>query len=307
MGDDGAWTPKPSKNQKENTLFMDVPCGKCHGCRMDYSRDWAVRCYHESKSHTHNSFITLTYDDDHLYSKANPYSLDFTDFQKFIKRLRKNTGAKFKYFHCGEYGDTTNRPHYHALLFGYDFPDKKLHCTRDGMPVWTSEQLNDEWGLGTINEIGSVTWKSAAYVARYILKKQKEDSERYIHVPTNYNLETGEIMEFHDIVPEYTTMSNGIGAQYYEKYNSDFWINDSCEIPKGDGSTFSCRVPRYYRDKLKDQNFKLWDTLRAKRIQNQQERLEKERQNPDYNSTSRDEVREKVAKAKHRNLKRGLK
>ena len=47
----------------------------------------------------------------------------YSDFQKFIKRLRVNLERKyhvtgrFSYFVCSEYGAKTNRPHFHALLF----------------------------------------------------------------------------------------------------------------------------------------------------------------------------------------------
>ena len=106
-------------------------------------------------------FITLTYDDAHL-----PYnqSLSVRDFQLFMKRLRKEFGSGVRFFHCGEYGEKTGRPHYHAILFNCDFKDKKIHTVRNGHRVYVSQQLNDIWGNG-LTEIGSVTFESAGLIS----------------------------------------------------------------------------------------------------------------------------------------------
>ena len=92
-----------SFNSPVSTDFYEellLPCGQCIGCRIDYSRTWAIRCLHESKLHDENSFLTLTYDDDHLPSDL---SLDKTHFQKFMKRLRSRFPDRvIRYYHCGE-------------------------------------------------------------------------------------------------------------------------------------------------------------------------------------------------------------
>ena len=103
--------------------MLKLPCGKCIGCRLARSREWAIRCVHEASLHEHNCFITLTYDDDHLPMNN---SLDLRDFQLFMKRLRFKFGNGIRYYHCGEYGDNYRRPHYHACLFNFDFADKKI-------------------------------------------------------------------------------------------------------------------------------------------------------------------------------------
>ena len=122
-----------------------------------------------------------------------------------MKRLRKNTGKKIRYYMCGEYGEENNRPHYHALLFGHQFDDKKLVNIRNGNRVYISETLNRYWQKGQC-EIGSVTFKSAGYVARYILKKQQnlssETFDRYVII----DKETGEMKSRH---LEYNNMSLG--------------------------------------------------------------------------------------------------
>ena len=98
---------------------VDVPCGQCIGCRLERSRQWAVRCMHEASLYENNCFITLTYNEDHIPSDG---SLKKDHFQKFMKRLRKKFGAGIRFFHCGEYGAELSRPHYHAILFNFDPP-----------------------------------------------------------------------------------------------------------------------------------------------------------------------------------------
>jgi hypothetical protein len=111
---------------------IKVACGQCIGCRLERSRQWAIRCVHEASLHEHNSFITLTYNDENLPADG---SLDVRHWQLFMKRLRKRHGSGIRYFHCGEYGSKHRRPHYHACLFGLDFPDKKLWMMRNGIPL----------------------------------------------------------------------------------------------------------------------------------------------------------------------------
>lgn len=145
-----------------------VPCGKCIACRLEYSKQWAIRCVHESDLHAKSCFVTLTYDNDHLPANG---SLLYEDFRLFFKRLRHKYGKGIGYFMCGEYGETYGRPHYHALIFGHDFQDKQLKRQNDqGNECYTSSELDDLWNKGR-TELGSVTFESAAYVARYITKK----------------------------------------------------------------------------------------------------------------------------------------
>ena len=95
---------------------VQVPCGKCIGCRLDYSRKWAIRCVLEAQMHKENCFLTLTYDDEHL---PKGEKLEKEEMQKFWKRLRKATGTKIRYYMAGEYGTEGGRPHYHACVFGW--------------------------------------------------------------------------------------------------------------------------------------------------------------------------------------------
>lgn len=215
-----------------NTAYpMVVPCGKCIGCRLERSRQWAVRCVHESMMHKQNCFITLTYDNQHVPKSR---SLNKKHFQDFMKRLRKKYGKGIRYFHCGEYGEKRKRPHYHACIFGFDFPDKREWTNK----LYRSESLEKLWPYG-FSTIGEVTFESAAYVARYILKKQF--GEKALEHYNTINRETGEILN--ERTPEYTTMSRrpGIGASFYEKYSNQ--INKRGEVVcRGR----KMRTPRFY-------------------------------------------------------------
>lgn len=195
---------------------------------------------HESQFHDQNSFITLTYEDDKL---PQDEGLDKTHFPSFIKRLRRKLSKKIKYYHCGEYGDQFGRPHYHACIFGWDFPDKEhLFTSNDGHEVFTSEQLRKAWGHGHVS-VAALTFESAAYVARYTVKKITGDQadEHYIKV----NPITGEA---HHVEPEYATMSKGIGKRFLEQYHTDVYPNEIMVINRG-GRHIEVRPPKYY-DKL---------------------------------------------------------
>ena len=233
---------------------FNLPCGQCIGCRLNYSRQWAIRCVHEAQMHEENCFITLTFNDEALNSRKNPQSLDVEEFQKFMKRLRKKVGKKVRFFHCGEYGEKNGRPHYHALLFGYDFPDKKLWSKRDDVMLYTSQQLQDLWPHGFVT-IGNMNFHTAAYVARYIMKKQTgENSEEHY---TRWDPLTGEGSQ---IKPEYCTMSRrpGIGATWLEKYKADVYPHDYVVI-----NGHKVKPPRFYDKQLPEDEY---EQLKAQRI-----------------------------------------
>jgi len=144
---------------------LELPCGKCPACRATQSMMWAVRCYHESSLHQRNSFITLTYDDDHCPEKIQKEHL-----QAFFKRLRHHYG-KLRYFACGEYGDTTRRPHYHALIFGHHFLQgaSPLNDNQD----FVNPILTEIWGQG-MTMVSPLNMASCCYVAGYTNKKNND-------------------------------------------------------------------------------------------------------------------------------------
>lgn len=211
--------------------YVVLPCGQCMACRLNKSRDWATRCVLEAKCYEKNCFITLTYNDENLPSDL---SLKKEDFTLFIKRLRKNTGAKIRYFACGEYGSLYSRPHFHACLFGYCPDDLVLYANRGGCNLYISETIAKAWqGKGFIT-VGDVTFESAAYVARYVTKKitgsQADD-------------------HYQGIQPEYTVMSRrpGIAAPFFEKYSTDIYGKDFIVIR----DNIKCKPPKYF-DRIYD-------------------------------------------------------
>jgi len=235
---------------------VDFACGQCVGCRLERSRQWAVRCVHEASLHENNCFITLTFNDDALAKRANPFTVDVRDFQLFMKRFRKKYGEGIRYFHCGEYGEKTQRPHYHACIFGFDFPDKKLWKVSNGHRLYTSEKLNALWEHKGYCVIGDVTWQSAAYVARYIMKKITGDkAEQHYQLIDEL---TGEIYERN---PEYTTMSRrpGIAKGWFDKFGDELYVTDSVVI-----NGHELRVPKFY-----DSHYELSNPLDYRKIKAQ--------------------------------------
>lgn len=224
------------KAEQGGAQKVTIACQRCIGCRLERSRQWAMRCMHEAQLHDENSFITLTYDDQHL-----PYggTLIKKHFQDFMKRLRRHFGGrKIQYYHCGEYGERTRRPHYHALLFGLDFRDK-LHfkTTARGDRVFTSSTLSKLWGMGHCS-IGAVTFESAAYTARYILKKQSGDQAESHY--RKVMADTGEVV---NLLPEYVTMSlkPTVGRGWIEEFSGDVYPDDFV-VMRGK----KMKPPKYY-------------------------------------------------------------
>jgi len=231
---------------------IEINCGQCIGCRLERSRQWSVRCVHEAQMHERNSFVTLTYDDEHLPDNG---SIDVKHWQDFAKRLRRAAGP-FRYYHCGEYGETTDRPHYHALIFGMDFStDRVYYAGKPGSFMYSSKFLDETWGQGACI-IGELNFSTASYVARYILKKQtgKASLEYYERVDTT----TGEVF---NLKPPYTTMSRrpGIGKSWYEKYKNQVHANDEIII-----NGHQCKPPLYY-DQQQDLTDPAGARLRKKR------------------------------------------
>lgn len=272
-----------SFNTGVDGIPTQIPCGGCIGCRLDYSREWATRITHEAQLHDDNCFLTLTYNDDNIPRDG---SLVKSHVQKFIKRLRHHLEApyclidenlqpvyykrgkkkgtikygratveKIKYYYCGEYGDKNNRPHYHAIIFNYNFNDwLYLHTTSNGSDIYTSPTLEKLWGHGFVT-IGTVTFESAAYIARYCMKKingkmadiinKKTGLKPYERSETIY----GELVEIYKVLPEFSDMSRrpGIGSDWFTRYKSDCYPKDFTTV-RG----MRIKPPKYY-DKLLEQ------------------------------------------------------
>lgn len=277
----GGFTMKPQLARAPLT----VPCGQCLGCRLAKSQDWATRLMHEKQLHEAVSFLTLTFRDESL---PEDYSVNVRDTQLFMKRLRKQVPAKLRFFACGEYGESTLRPHYHFLIFGFDFPDRYFwRNSPTGHPLYRSDLLEKVWPFGHA-EIGQVTSESVAYCARYMLKKVNGQMarEHYLRVHPL----TGELNR---VEPEFIRMSNrpGIGSDWFDQFASDAFPEDFVVI---EGQKRP--VPLYYKRKLAKDEQEIVSLNRAERA----------RKNEANNTPERLAVREKVTALRVEKLKREL-
>lgn len=263
----GPWVPSGSSSKRP------VACGQCIGCKLEYSRQWAVRIMHEAQMHDWNSFVTLT------YAKA-PESLEYSDFQLFMRRLRKARGYA-RFFCSGEYGDERGRPHFHAVLFGVRFEDGRcIGRSPAGFKLYDSPDLLSLWRLGHCS-VGSVTFESAAYVARYVVKKI-----------------TGEAAEEHygGRRPEFAQMSRkpGIGSAWLDKFWTDVFPASRVVV-----NGVEANPPRFYRKRFRERF-----PMAARDLQFEQ--AEKVLGELDENAPKRLEAKEAVQRARLSMLKRKL-
>lgn len=312
---------------------LSLPCGQCIGCRLEYSRQWAVRCVHEASLYESNCFITLTYNDDYVPSDGSLVRKHFTDF---MKRLRKAVTPKnphvkgsdsyklhakkygIRFFGCGEYGvsclvcgkneidcnkdlshafvETFGRPHFHACIFNYDFPDKVQVSSKNGFDLYTSEVLQNAWSdpatgkpLGFVS-IGSFSFESAAYVARYVTKKINGDAaaSHYFRIDPI----SGESVP---ISPEFPLMSRrgGIASEWWEQFNGD--LDKDYLTLRGS----KMRPARFY-------DYLLHKVNPEELLSRKKSRKLKAIENSDNSTRRRLDDREFIVKRRSTKLKRGL-
>ncbi|QCQ85083.1 replication initiator protein [Blackfly microvirus SF02] len=271
--------------QEAKLFSLRLACRQCIGCRLESSRQWAVRCMHEASLYDDNSFVTLTYDDVHC-----PPTLIYWHFQDFMKRLRK-TRPDVRFYMAGEYGAKFGRPHFHALLFNCGFPDK--YVIRQGdRPLYRSPALEKLWKVG-FSSIGAVTFESAAYVARYCTAKITGDlAEAHYALPGKWtDRDTGEIFDAR--VPEFNHMSlrNAVGKDWLRLYWSD--VREGRVVVNGK----ECNVPRYYARYFKNSSY--GEALKLeRRIDGYARRLD--------NTAGRLLVKEAIASSRFATLERSL-
>lgn len=201
-------------------LPITIPCGQCIGCRLEHSRRNAVRVALEAKMYTRNSFITLSYADEHLPKHS---FLDKTAPVKFMKRLRKQFGSNIRSYGCAEYGEKFGRPHYHICLLNHDFDDKiHFFTTPRGDKIYTSPTLEKLWPFGHCS-IGELTFESAAYTARYVTKKVTGALQELHYT---YMDEHGELLTRPMEGPVCVSRRPGIGKPWLDKYTSDVYPYD---------------------------------------------------------------------------------
>jgi len=252
---------------------------------------------HEASMHPENCFITLTYSDENLPANG---SISVVEIQNFFKRLIDSLdGKKIRRFCCGEYGDETLRPHYHCLIFNHQFSDLKLHSTTHSKTnslypnkLYTSQQLSKLWPFGH-STTSQLTYQTAAYCARYILKKYagtpKGDHELDPYIRPHPI--TGHL---HRVEPEFATQSRrpGLGDAWFQKYKTDAFPSDFIVV---DGKKHA--VPKYYTLKLQEEEL-VKIKRRRKAISNK---------NRADNTPARLKVREAVQLSRATQLKRTLK
>lgn len=257
-------------------LPMEVPCGSCIGCRLDRAKEWAVRCVHEASLYRENCFLTLTYAEPNLPLNG---SLEPRNFVLFMKRLRKRFG-KVRFFQCGEYGADLGRPHHHCIIFGWRPTDLSLWKRKGNVRLYRSKAVEELWPHGFVT-VGEVTYESAAYIARYILKKV-----------------TGPAGESHyqGKRPEYITMSRrpGIGKDWIDKFSKEVYREDTLVYGLGRLT----KPPRYYDKQFESKEGEAFVEILAERARREA--------SSDYRSEYRLKAREKLAEARMKMLEREL-
>lgn len=246
---------------------IELPCNNCIACRLNKALSWTTRNIHEAQMSKSSCFVTLTFGFeatvDNVFrlnqfknlSRTKKFeqaylrtkSLVKGDFSNFMKRLRKLVKSEYdidglRFYACGEYGDMNERPHYHFLLYNFDFPDKKYIASQNGCKYYTSEILEKAWGYGFVY-ISELNYNSVAYTSRYVTKK------------INGRLKQS---WYGEKEPEYQVCSNrpGIGKKWFDQYYSDVYPSDFIVLygkKQKDGSRKQLKVkpPRYY-DNLYD-------------------------------------------------------
>ena len=310
------WHVGTTENGKKKYVFKrppnhwnyeqsQVPCGKCINCHVDKAREWATRATHEAQLHDNNCFVTLTYSDEHLPENA---TLKKEDLQKFIKLVRYHfRPLEVKYLACGEYGSESNthRPHYHICFFGIDAPDKELFFTnRYGDPIYRSELFERIWKKGHVT-IGQFNYRTASYTARYTIKKM-ETSENYQFKHEIIDKYTGETNYdpvaarkyylMRNKIPEFITMSQGIGRKWHDKFKSDTH-KDYITV-----NNHKAKIPKYYDKLLERKDPERLEQIKEARVAKAKE-LQKDKTKSILNS--KDVIMKKRIKNQKRILNNG--
>lgn len=268
---------------------LQLPCGQCVGCRLERSRQWAMRCLHEASLYENNCFITLTYSDEFVPEDGG---LHYSHFQLFMKRLRKRFPDKtIRFYMAGEYGENYGRPHFHACLFNHAFTDlTPIRKTSSGSMIFRSAVLEELWPYG-YSSVGELTFQSAAYVARYIMKKVTGVGSTG-HYET-LNVDTGEIFSRRS---EFNKMSlkPGIGAGWFDKFKSDVYPHDYVVV-----NSVPTKPPKYYDKLFQRIDSDTFDVIKLHR------ELDADKNWKD-NIPNRLNAKEIVTKARVNKLKRGF-
>lgn len=300
----------------KNTPFYKktiIPCRKCIGCRLDYSREWANRGYLEAKKSDNNYFVTLTYDDNYIYIpdtfiSKNGITYTKTDdwngtlikdhFSKFIHDLRQIMDREqnhkgFKFLGCGEYGGKTNRPHYHVILFNIPLPSDTFYNSRliNKEFYFQNKYIERSWRYG-ISNITTATWSTIAYVSRYVTKKI-------------YGTQAEEEYSSKGQIPEFIRMSKGIGRDYYENEKSNIYKNDEIIIKNRQG-VHSTIPPKYFDKLYEKENPEKFNEIKNKRKKEIKDINKIKDKTFSMGRLEHLEIEERTHEEKHKKLKRHL-
>lgn len=227
----------------------ETPCGRCIGCRLAWAREWGIRMMHEfntteSRHPGMTYFCTFTYSEEHLpwSEESGTMTLRPLDFTLFMKRLRydqveRGNDGKIRYFQGGEYGEKTERPHHHALLYAIKLDDlKRLNPrTPAARALYASDYLSRLWQKGHVTVATNVTLQAARYIAAYVTKKKWAQSATDLE------------KHYHGRTPEYHTMSRrpGLGREFWDRFHQDIINARHVSVLH---STRKLPVPRYYQN-----------------------------------------------------------
>lgn len=216
------YSPISIKVEKLNRRIM-VRCGKCLACREEIAKEYTLRYIQESKKFKYLYFLTLTYRDENVpYNERGYLTLKKDDLTKYLKVINVNVKRKlpleeYKYFACGEYGDQTERPHYHIVLSCNNQEIGKLFLKK--------------WFAGDV-KFEEASIQSVFYTIGYVNKKIKDKDYYY---------------DLNEIERPFRKFSRGLGKDYYEENKKELAEKYYANIGKN-----KIALPKYYKDKLKD-------------------------------------------------------
>lgn len=254
-----------------------IPCGKCIGCRLEYSRQWANRGYLEAKSWENNYFVTITYDDENIeipefmededgitYVNGEcPEEWTGTlvpkEFTQFIKNVRQIMKREYnedgiRFMACGEYGSETERPHYHIIFFNLNLPTETFYNPRiiNNEVYYQNTVIERAWNKG-ISNISTASWNTIAYTARYITKKVNGKMAK------GYYESKGKVKEFFRV-----SRMPGIGEGYYKTHKWEIYERDEIII-KNKAGTVSSKPPKFYDKLFEKDHPEEWEKIKRKR------------------------------------------
>lgn len=242
-----------------------IRCGQCLGCRINKAQEWALRMTHEQKFYKDSSFITLTYSPEYLPGDSSLVKKHLQNFlHRFCMRIKRQGLEKPRYYGVGEYGDKKSRPHYHVIIFGYNFPDKEIYEKQENYYYYTSKLLNELWPFG-ISIIAEANTDTMNYCAKYATKKIVGNKEK---AKEHYGKR----------IPEFTLVSTGrkenlgIGYRYFKENWQNIYERDFLYI-KGKTKPYKMKPPRYYDKLLEREHPEEYEKVKEKRIQKMEESL----------------------------------